>query len=204
MKVVLFCTLVVVVTNSVNVGLPSEAYEPGGKGRDVAKSITNDLNKIFPNDHGFMETVACAESGYGENSRTYRVGYDGGMFQVDKAGFLDTQDVRSHPGLVRKHGLIQDRYGIDWPNVKYEDLRKPLYSGIAARTFTSNNPNPIPEDRRAQGQYWADCYNTKAGAGSPPQFIHCTNNRKRQTDNEKDINDFLNCPDCVCGKYIEM
>ena len=129
---------------------------------------------------------------------TYRDGYYGGIYQVDQIGFQDTQDVASHPGLANKYEAIMDNYGIDWPSVQYEDLEKPLYSGIASRLYISNNPLPIPEDRNGQAQYWKDHYNTQEGAGSVDNFPN-----KREANlgsSERDVEDFLNCPSCVCSK----
>ena len=90
---------------------------------------------------------------------------------MDEVGFRATQDVSSHPALIGKFRKIMQRFRIDWPNVQWNDLRKPLYSGIAARLFLSNIPAPIPYDIPGQAAYWKRYYNTGAGAGTEQKFI---------------------------------
>jgi len=63
---------------------------------------------------------------------------------MDTIGFQDTQQTSSHPGLVNKFARIQAAYGIDWVAVSWIDLKKPLYSAIAARLYLSNIPGAIP------------------------------------------------------------
>jgi hypothetical protein len=59
----------------------------------------------------------------------------GGIWQVDEIGFERYPETSaSHPGLKKKFKKIKKELGIDWTTVKWEDLTKPLYSGIAART----------------------------------------------------------------------
>ena len=79
-----------------------EALTPRAKGKDVVSNVNNELRKIFPNDHGFMDQLACVESNNGLHPGTYRKSYYGGIYQVDKIGFEDTQNVNSHPGLLKK------------------------------------------------------------------------------------------------------
>ena len=64
-------------------------------------------------------------------------------------------------------------HNIDWPTVRWEDLRKPLYSGLAARLKLSNVKVPIPlaSEIEEQGQYWKDYYNSKLGAGTVEKFV---------------------------------
>ena len=64
-------------------------------------------------------------------------------------GFNDTQNVTSHTRLPQK--LLED-FGIDWLEVEWIDLLKPLYSGLAAR-LTSIVQFPPESDIRGQGQY---------------------------------------------------
>ena len=123
-------------------------------GKELVETISNSLLNIFPDDHGFMTHVACAESHYGTNPNTYRPGYYGGIWQVDEIGFKATQDTVSHPGLKDKFRAIQNQYGIDWTTVEWQKLVTPLYSGIAARLFISNIPHAIPSDIPSQAVYW--------------------------------------------------
>ena len=119
-----------------------------------------------------MRRIAYVESKDGTDSGTYQSGYHGGIWQVDNVALLDTQKTDSHPLLTKKFAAIEASFGIDWRKVKWEDLRKPLYSGLAARLFLSSIPEHIPvaSDIRAQGQYWKDHYN-KSGSGNVSKFI---------------------------------
>ena len=99
-----------------------------------------------------------------------RTGYNGGIFQVDETGYLDTKRTSSHPGLVRKFKKIKSSFGIDWAQTSWSDLRKPLYSAIAARLFLSNKPGAIPSDLDGQARYWKNNYNSHLGAGSVAKF----------------------------------
>ena len=67
-----------------------EALTPGAKGKEVVSNVNNELRKVFANDHGFMDRVASKESDNGLNPGTYRDGYYGGIYQVDRIGFEDT------------------------------------------------------------------------------------------------------------------
>ena len=118
-----------------------------------------------------MRRIAATESNFGTHPNTYRSGYDGGIWQVDRIGFLETQSTSSHPGLARKHALIKEKLGIDWSTVTYSDLRKPLYSALAARQVISNWPRAIPDTVDGQANEWKTYYNTEAGAGTVKHFI---------------------------------
>ena len=89
-------------------------------------------NDVFGPDHGFLRRIAYVESKDGEESGTYRSGYDGGIWQVDKIGFDDTQNSSSHATLHSKWDKIQAHLSIDWSTATWTDCRKPLYSALAA------------------------------------------------------------------------
>ena len=127
---------------------------------------------IFPDDHQLLRRIAWVESKDGTDNGTYREGYHGGIWQVDNIGFRDTQNTESHPGLNAKFSNIQQQFGINWPSVQWEDLRRPLYSGLAARLFLSNVVEAIPSACNISGQasYWKTYYNTDLGAGTPEKF----------------------------------
>ena len=57
-----------------------------------------------------------------------------------------------------------------------QDLRKPLYSALAARLFLLNIPESIPNDIDRQASYWKQYYNTVAGDdGSKEKFKNDVN-----------------------------
>ena len=89
-----------------------KAMTPEVKGKDVVSNVNNVIRKsgIFPDDHGFMDRLACVESDNGNNPETYRDGYYGGIYQVDRIGFEDTQNVTSHPRLSEKFKKIKEKF----------------------------------------------------------------------------------------------
>ena len=148
---------------------------PGSSGANVVQATVAQIRDsgIFPDDHQLLRRIAWVESRDGTHLLTYRQGYHGGIWQVDLTGFRDTQDTTSHPELVSKFREIQGRFNIDWRSVQWEDLRKPLYSGLAARLFLSNVAESIPlaSDVAGQASYWKRHYNTESGAGTEAGFI---------------------------------
>ena len=55
--------------------------------------------------------------------------------QVDEAFLQATQASSANYALFEYIKAIQSSFGIDWPSVKWEDLRMPLYSGLGARLY---------------------------------------------------------------------
>ena len=151
------------------------ALIPEASGADVVRSVIERIQRsnIFPPDNQLLRRIAYVESKDGTDPGTYRHGYYGGIWQVDLTGFRATQDTRAHPRLRGRFDRIQEKFGIDWRQVQWQDLRKPLYSGLAARLFLSNIPASIPaaSDLRAQGQYWKVHYNSASGAGTVDKFV---------------------------------
>ena len=133
---------------------------------DVIASVES----VFPSN-GFLSEIATVESRKGEDPDTYREGYHGGVMQVDKIGFEDTQDTKSHPALVSKFKRIKDEFGIDWAAASWEDLRDPLHSTIAARLLLSNKEDVIPDTVEGRAKYWKDKYNTVKGKGTTEKYL---------------------------------
>lgn len=133
---------------------------------DVIASVES----VFPSN-GFLSEIATVESRKGEDPNTYREGYHGGVMQVDKIGFEDTQDTKSHPALVNKFKMIKDEFGIDWPKASWQDLRDPLHSTIAARLLLSNKKAAIPDTVEGRAEYWKEKYNTVAGKGTTAKYL---------------------------------
>lgn len=138
-------------------------------------NIADQVGDLFGNAQ-FLKEIAKQESNFGRHPNTYRKGYHGGVWQVDKIGFNDTQDVKSHPKLKNKFKKIKERFGINWENVKWKDLRKPLYSAIAARLLLSNKEGEIPDTLEGRAKYWKYKYNTEEGRGKVEDYLD--NNRE--------------------------
>jgi len=90
------------------------------------------------------------------------------FIQVDLIGYRETV---LQQGLKKYWDKIKVKLGIDWTKTQWEDLEKPLYSGLAARLFLARISAPIPSDLPAQAQYWKTYYNTSAGKGTVQKFI---------------------------------
>ena len=109
------------------------------------------------------------ESQYGENPRTYRPGYHGGIWQVDPIGFKQTQN---NPKLEEAYGKIKDNFGVNYNSLRYEDLRSPMYSGLAARLYLLDRVgDKEPATVAERAKLWKIHYNTKAGKGTVPMYV---------------------------------
>ena len=147
----------------------------GASGSAVVRAVVGRIENanIFPNDNQLLRRIAYVESKDGTDNNTYRVGYYGGIWQMNEVGFQGTQNTTSHQGLATILNSIQEQFGINWSAVCWQDLRKPLYSGLATRLFLSNVPTAIPfaSDLPAQGEYWIAHYNMNAGNRSVERFV---------------------------------
>jgi len=143
---------------------------PRCAGATVVSQAVNRINSlgIFPLDRKFLCRIAWVESKYGSDPNTFRRGYYGGIWQVDRIGHEET---RTNRRLQRYWDQIRNKLGIDWPRTRWEDLLKPLYSGLAARLYLARIPAAIPTDLESQAKYWKRYYNTPAGAGTVQRFI---------------------------------
>lgn len=116
--------------------------------------------------HQFMKRMAYVMSGFGTNIRQ-----SGGIWQLSKFAFKDTQDHQSHWKLKGKYKRIYEAFKINWMSVTYRDLEKPFYSALAARLYLSNDPEEIPQDVHEQAKYWKYNYMRGAGDGDVDYFI---------------------------------
>lgn len=88
------------------------------------------------------------------------------MSQVEESDFNST---KHNPLLVEQYMKIQEELKIAWENVRWRDLTKPLYSGLAAslvlRTKVGDNTPGVLEK---QAEYWMNNYHADK---SPDYFI---------------------------------
>jgi hypothetical protein len=140
-------------------------------GEEVVNEAIDIVNKVgFPDDKGFLKEIAKHESRLGKHRNTFRKNYHGGIYQIDNIGFKKTQDVKSHPALKKWYKKIKDITGIDWTKVKWEDLRKPAYSTLAARLYLITIPELIPNTLKERSVYYKKHYN-RSGKGTPSKFM---------------------------------
>ncbi|XP_062602682.1 uncharacterized protein LOC134264402 [Saccostrea cucullata] len=127
---------------------------PGAKGSDVVEAVVNLIKNscIFPNDRMYLRRLAYVETQDGLNPNTYRIGYNGGIWQVDEAQFRLTQI----SGTLTNEKQMLKKLGIDWSSVTWADLRKPLFSGLAAAMYATIQAGAggIPVGIEYQSVFW--------------------------------------------------
>ena len=124
---------------------------------------------IFPDDNQLLRRIAYVETRDGTDLVTDN---DGGIWAVSETAFESTKDI-SDPLLAAKHEQILQEFSIAWQSVQLSDLRRPLYSALAARLVLFIAPQAIPSDTDVTGQaeFWMENYNTE---GSVDEFIEAT------------------------------
>ena len=151
-------------------------FNPEGKGSEIVRAVVTKVESVFPTPgfapgSTFLRLIAYVETKDGADSSTYRSGFDGGIWQVQKKAFDTTKDTKTYPDLIGKHDEIKKRFGIDWMQVQWKDLRKPLVSGFAARLVLCNIPIPIPVELEGQAKFWNNQYRPVATEGAEKKFV---------------------------------
>lgn len=128
-------------------------------GHDVVCAVVKKISDsgIFPDDKGILRRIAAVESRFGNDKNTFRKGYYGGIWQIDDGptgAFTEiTKHHDRHSHLYKEtFHEIRKKFGIDIREVRYEELMKPLYSGLFARLILNIKPAPIPENYDIEGQ----------------------------------------------------
>ena len=123
---------------------------------------------IFPDDNELLRRIAYVETRDGVS------GTDnfGGIWAVSKDAFERTKS-STNTLLQLKLTQISQSFGIEWRDVEFSDLSKPLYSALAARLVLFLAPRTIPSktDIVAQAQFWKEYYHNR----SLDEFIRATN-----------------------------
>ena len=155
-----------------------DTREPEASGEAVVEATVNligyylqESTTSLPDDKELLRRIALVETRYGTDNDTYRDNYHGGIWQVDEDMFIETKVILKSPS--RLDANIMQFMGIDWHATTWEDLRKPLYSGLAARLFLSGIVEPIPlaSDVSGQAKYWKAHYDLPSGPGTEEEFI---------------------------------
>lgn len=100
----------------------------------------------------YLRRLAYVETNDGLALNTYRPGYNGGIWQVDEAQFLLTKQT----GVLSNEKQQLKTMGIDWSRVTWQDLRKPLFSGIAAAMYATiqSGAGGVPNGIEYQAVFW--------------------------------------------------
>ncbi|XP_076455177.1 uncharacterized protein LOC143289866 [Babylonia areolata] len=134
---------------------------PGSRGVEVVNSVVNRIrsNCIFSDDRLFLRRTAYVMSRDGHDPATYRSGFHGGIWQVSETMFLSTKNCYQ-PALVNACNNISSSLQIHWPSTTWSDLRKPLYSGLAAALHTLKTLGTLdmPGNIGSQAPIWAQMY----------------------------------------------
>lgn len=137
-------------------------YEEAGF--DVVVATIEQLRQlgVFPNNNRLLRRIAYAETRDGVDFATYRQGYDGGIWQVDEAIFLLTQNTTASAELLLLLQNIQQLTTLDWLQLPWNELRRPFFSGMAASIYLTLIPEAIPGpgDIEGQARYWKQHYNS--------------------------------------------
>ncbi|KAH3785095.1 uncharacterized protein LOC127840958 isoform X2 [Dreissena polymorpha] len=131
--------------------------QPNAYGPEVVEAVVNIIREscLFADDRRFLRRLAYVESQDGTAPRTFQSGNYGGIWQVDEREFNETLH---QPSLANKYQIIRNVMGIDWPSVTWQELRKPLYSGIAAALFTilKTGSTGVSWKSEEQGIFWSN------------------------------------------------
>ena len=154
-----------------------DILQEGGSGSAVVLLSIARIRQsgAFGDDNELLRRIAYVETRDGTTEDTYREGFDGGIWAVTRDAFLDTQDTDANPRLPGRFRAIREQFEIDWPSVTWRELRRPLYSAIAARLVLFIAPvRSIPQasDIAAQAEFWMRYYNP---GGSTANFISGAN-----------------------------
>ena len=155
--------------------------QPGTNGSAVVSACISriEYSGIFTSDNEMLRRIAYVETNNGNNADTYQNGYHGGIWAVDEHLFDETQNIASYSVLINLHQEIQSTFSIQWSSVQWNDLRKPLYSALAARLYfyTVSASIPISSNIQSQATYWMIYYNP---SGSTSNYVTLVNELEAQ------------------------
>lgn len=157
---------------------------PNVVGPEVVEAVVDIIKQtcIFPDDKLYLRRLAYVESLDGLDAATYKPDA-GGIWRVSKDAFYQTQTA---PYLSHFRDEVHKTLFIDWSITRFDDLRKPLFSGLAAALFTTLKVGNqgIPSTVSGQASLWAA---GRAQSGIFIQRIQMLKMHQRVTVNDLDI-----------------
>ena len=166
------------IANTEGVDLTVQA---GASGSSVVIACISRIQQsgIFSSDNEILRRIAYVETSDGNDADTYQDGYDGGIWAVSQSLLQSTQNTASYSVLTNLHQQIQTSFSIQWSTVQWNDLRKPLFSALAARLYfyTVSASIPISSSIQSQATYWAIYYHA---LGSTSEFVTRVNELEAQ------------------------
>ena len=148
--------------------------EPEVRGSLAVETVVDRIehSAIFENDFGYIRRIAWVETRDGLNRTfTFRPGYHRGLWQVDEVVFLETQNTLVYPQLIDKHQQILVEFDIEWAAVEWEELRKPLHSGLAVWLYMFTRHEVIPLNIHDQANHWKRNYNRLYAELTVEEFV---------------------------------
>ena len=137
--------------------------QPGANGTSVVLLTVAHLQQttVFADDNRMLRRIAYVETRDGTRPSD-------NIWRVDQDALLRTQ-ILEHPTLNVKQNLISQEFDIEWTSVELEDLKRPLYSAIAARLLLFIAPERLPDASDIEGQalFWKTHYSEN---GSVAEF----------------------------------
>jgi receptor-type tyrosine-protein phosphatase Q len=155
------------------VGAVDLTLEDDATGSDVVLAVIAKLDfaRIFDSDHRFLRRLAFVENGDGVNSTSTDYG---GIWALEESKF---GVVLTAPELEEVYRSIRRSFAIEWSQVKKNDLRKPFYSGLAARLYlyyleiTATASIPLAGNIQEQAQFWITYYHSSIGRLPSDHFV---------------------------------
>ncbi len=137
--------------------IPYDILSTSAKGWETIAKATNVLksSRIFPSDRNLMKRIALVESSLNRTSS------EGGLWNVGTCAFYRVTQNRAKYGkrLKRIQKMVGRKFGISWTRMTYDQLRRPMYSLIAARIYLYIIlTDGIPRGANAQGKVWSNYY----------------------------------------------
>ena len=137
--------------------IPYEILSKDAKGwKIVEKSVVILKNaKVFSPDRNLMKRIALVELKLNQSS------VDGGLWHVPTCAFWGVTQNRKKYGkrLKKIQKVVRRKFGITWSRMSYDELRRPMYSLIAARMYLHIIlKDGIPRGANSQGKLWSTYY----------------------------------------------
>ena len=109
---------------------------------------------VFSDDNGLLRRIAYVETRDGAKEHD-------NIWAISEEALQRTQ-ISGIPTLNVKHNLIALEFDVQWKQMAWEDLRRPLYSALAARLLLFLAPERLPDsgDIEDQARFWKQYYNT--------------------------------------------
>lgn len=149
----LFVYLLITCSSDIS-AFTEEVFKDGASGSEVVNHVVDLVGQTCLIDNEmFLRHMADVETQHGTKEQTYRNGYNGGIWNIGQDLFNLTKE---NPILFDDYEAIKKNLNINWSKVTWQDLRKPIYSGLAASLLVrAKNIRTIPESEELQATVWS-------------------------------------------------